>query len=62
MFANPSKADFHLREGSPAIDSGSAVDAPSDDFDGNSRPQGAGYDIGAFEFMETRFNGPSNGK
>ena len=62
LFANPSRADFHLQEDSPAIDNGSAVDAPSDDFDGNPRPQGAGYDIGAFEFMETGVNGPSNGK
>ncbi len=62
MFANPSKADFHLREGSPVIDNGSAVDAPTDDFDGNPRPQGAGYDIGAFEFMEPCVNEPSNGK
>jgi len=62
LFANPSRADFHLQEDSPAIDNGSAVDAPGDDFDGNPRPQGAGYDIGAFEFMETGVNGPSNGK
>jgi len=62
MFVNPSAANFHLKEDSPAIGSGSYIDAPSDDFDGNSRPQGAGYDIVAFEFMETRFNGPSNGK
>jgi len=61
-FVNPSEADFHLKEDSPAIDNGSAVDAPGDDFDGNPRPQGAGYDIGAFEFMETGVNGPSNGK
>jgi len=62
MFVNPSEADFHLKEDSPAIDNGSAVDAPGDDFDGNPRPQGAGYDIGAFEFIETGVNGPSNGK
>ncbi len=62
MFINPSKADFHLKEDSPAIDNGSAVDAPGDDFDGNPRSQGAGYDIGAFEFMGTGVNGPSNGK
>jgi parallel beta-helix repeat protein len=61
-FVNPSKANFHLRQDSPAIDAGSAVDVPSDDFDGNPRPQGAGYDIGAFEFMGTGVNGPSNGK
>lgn len=61
-FVNPSGADFHLKEDSPAIDNGSAVDAPGDDFDGNPRAQGAGYDIGAFEFMETGVNGPSNGK
>jgi len=61
-FVNPSGADFHLREGSPAIDNGSAVDTPSDDFDGNPRPQGAGYDIGAFEFMGTGVDVLSNGK
>ncbi len=61
-FVNPSGADFHLREGSPAIDNGSAVDAPSDDFDGNPRPQGAGYDIGAYEFMGTGVDGPSSSK
>ncbi len=48
-FANPLQGDFHLRADSPAIDSGSPVDAPSDDIDGNSRPRGRGYDIGAYE-------------
>ena len=50
LFVSPSGADFHLQEGSPAIDKGSSVDAPSTDFDANSRPQGQGYDIGAFEY------------
>jgi len=62
LFANPSVADFHLQEDSPAIDSGSSIDVPSDDFDGNPRPQGAGYDVGAFEFMGTGVDVPSNGK
>ncbi|MCK4306788.1 right-handed parallel beta-helix repeat-containing protein [candidate division WOR-3 bacterium] len=51
-FISPSVAGFHLQEDSPAIDKGSSIYAPNDDFDGNPRPQGAGYDIGAFEYTE----------
>jgi len=49
-FANPAVADFHLLENSLAVDNGLAADAPAVDYDGNPRPQGAGYDIGAFEY------------
>ncbi|MCD4773405.1 MAG: right-handed parallel beta-helix repeat-containing protein [Bacteroidales bacterium] len=52
MFVNPLEADFHLLEGSPAINSGSSDNAPDFDFDGNPRPQGAGYDIGAYEYVD----------
>ena len=50
LFVNPSGADFHLQAASPAIDSGSPVNAPNDDFDAKKRPKGAEYDIGALEF------------
>jgi hypothetical protein len=49
-FVNLSGADFHLTEDSPATDKGSSLDAPKDDFDRIPRPQGAGYDIGCYEF------------
>lgn len=49
-FFNPVGGDFRLSPDSPAIDKGSAVDAPSTDFDGNRRPQGTAVDLGAFEF------------
>ncbi len=49
LLADPDAADFHLLPGSPAVDAGSDVDAPDADFDGVGRPQGAGFDIGAFE-------------
>ena len=48
--ANPSLFDFHLLLGSPAIDAGLSFTYVPNDFDGVSRPQGAGWDIGAFEF------------
>jgi hypothetical protein len=48
-FVNPDGANFQLQSGSPAIDAGSSVDAPKVDFAGKARPQGAGYDLGAFE-------------
>ncbi len=55
LFVNAGGLDFHLSIESPAIDSGSESLAPTDDFDGNSRPiDGNGdalpvTDIGAFE-------------
>lgn len=48
-FINPSKGDFHLQINSPAIDKGSSIDAPDNDFDNNPRPKGEQYDIGAYE-------------
>jgi hypothetical protein len=42
-------SDFHLREDAPVVDAGTASSAPSVDLDGNSRPAGAGFDIGAYE-------------
>ena len=43
--------DYHLKAISPAIDAGTAIGAPETDFDGNARPQGNGYDIGAYEYL-----------
>ena len=42
--------NYHLKSTSPAIDKGISTYAPSTDIDGRTRPQGAGYDIGAYEF------------
>ncbi len=50
LLADTADGNFHLQEGSAAIDQGSATGAPPVDFDGTSRPQGSGYDIGAFEY------------
>ncbi len=42
--------DYHLSPTSPAIDKGTPMDAPSVDLDGTPRPQGNGYDVGAYEY------------
>lgn len=41
--------DFRLMVGSPAIDTGDELEVVTEDFDGITRPQGAAYDIGAYE-------------
>jgi hypothetical protein len=46
--------NFHLQAGSPAIDHGATLLLAAD-YDGVPRPQGAAYDIGAYEY-------PSQGK
>ena len=41
--------DFHLQASSPAVDAGTTMSALMLDIAGVSRPQGAAYDIGAYE-------------
>jgi len=43
-------SNYHLLPDSPCIDAGLDLGLTSD-FDGNSRPQGYGFDIGAFELI-----------
>ena len=52
-FADVTKYNFRLVSGSPAIDKGATISAVKNDFDGRPRPQGASFDIGAFEFNAT---------
>ena len=42
--------NYHLTSGSPCIDTGTTV-AVADDIDGDARPQEAGYDMGADEYV-----------
>jgi len=42
--------DYHQKAGSPTVNNGSSsTGATKNDFEGNPRPQGAAYDIGAYE-------------
>ncbi len=50
LFINAATADFHLQAGSPAIDAGMTISQVTTDKDGNARPAGAAYDMGAYEF------------
>jgi serine protease len=43
--------DYHLTDSSCCIDAGTADGAPDLDIDGDSRPQGDGYEMGADEFQ-----------
>ncbi len=49
LFVNAAANDYHLSSTSPAIDRGTSQNAPTTDLDGNARPAGAGWDIGAYE-------------
>lgn len=49
LWVNPSLYDFHLQAGSPAIDAGADF-GYTQDLNGSPVPQGAGPDIGAYEY------------
>jgi predicted outer membrane repeat protein len=49
LHANP-PSDVRLQSGSPCINVGTATGAPAADIEGIPRPQGAGYDMGAYEY------------
>lgn len=55
-FAAPDSEDLHLIVGSACIDAGTGINASSEDYDGTSRPQGVGYDIGAYEYVQVSTN------
>lgn len=48
MLVSPSTGDFHLGASSAAVDHGIATSATVD-IDGNTRPQGSAFDVGAYE-------------
>ena len=51
QFVNLTSGDYHLKSTSPAIDAGYNLGTlVINDMDGISRPQGPGYDIGAYEY------------
>ena len=50
-FVDSSSRDYHLSSASPCIDTGTSNGAPNTDYDGVTRPQGQGYDVGAYEYM-----------
>ncbi|MFC1750665.1 beta strand repeat-containing protein, partial [Pseudomonadota bacterium] len=49
---------YSLNTGSGSIDTGDSTNAPADDIDGTSRPQGSDYDKGAYEKVSA--SGPTN--
>jgi hypothetical protein len=52
LFVNPSAAGLHLKSAATAvIDQAAALSSVTNDIDGNPRPTGAGYDIGADEYV-----------
>jgi Right handed beta helix region len=53
LFASVATNDYHLAMTSPAIDKGTPGMAPNNDLDGNARPIGNGFDIGAYEYCDS---------
>ncbi len=65
LFVDRAGGDYHLTAASPMIDAASST-SPAEDFDGDPRPMGAGFDIGADEYalhvyLPLIFKAPSSG-
>jgi hypothetical protein len=60
LFVDPASDNYQLKPGSPALDRGTATQAPTRDLAGNSRPAGAGFDIGAYERAATTIGTPGD--
>ena len=50
-FVDATNSNFHLNSGSPCINSGDPNTSLNSDFEGNKRPSGSGYDMGAYEYQ-----------
>lgn len=51
LFSDSANFNFRLDAGSSCIDTGTDIGAPATDLDGNPRPAGLGYDMGAYEYQ-----------
>jgi hypothetical protein len=51
-FIDSNTDNYHLQSTSPAINVGAVISSVTNDYDGNSRPQGSAYDIGVFEYVD----------
>jgi Right handed beta helix region/Purple acid Phosphatase, N-terminal domain len=49
LFVDGAADDYHLSATSPAVDAGVPLEAPGVDLEGNARPAGTAFDIGAYE-------------
>ena len=52
FFVNAAAHDYRLAPGSLAIDAGVSISSVTKDRIGVSRPQGAYWDVGAYEFVQ----------
>jgi hypothetical protein len=57
LFANPAAGDYHLAANGPAVDAGTQWFAPATDLEGNRRPEGKAWDIGAYELVPASRSG-----
>jgi hypothetical protein len=57
-FVSVAAHNYALAAGSPAIDAGVALSGVTSDRSGTSRPQGSGYDVGAYEWVPPTGSGP----
>ena len=65
LFINAQEGDYHLAAGSSCIDVGTSehtLDLPVVDMSGTPRPQGAGYDMGVYEYVFLAEEGESEGE
>ena len=53
VFVNLESSDYHLRDGSQAIDAADPAPAPCMDIEGRPRPRGARPDAGAYEARDS---------
>ena len=49
LFADPAGGNYRLQAGSPCLNAADDLEAPENDLDNTLRPQGDGYDMGAYE-------------
>ena len=59
LFVNELGSNYRLKQASPCINTGVVIGSVTNDLDGGTRPTGAGYDMGAYEFGSVNLEPPT---